>query len=396
MFAFYINHSESAGIFRSYGGYISLLPNLIGYVATRLSISFSPYFMVFSSLWITSCAFTVFALPRYRFALASDKGRMALCLILGLLPLGNSAIRSSITYSQWHLLWLFLILILAPLPRSTLGRIGQLGFLVVTAWSHPLSILGIPLLGLTAIVRWKKDEIFNSVGLITAIVAYQLIGVDASDAIQKISFSSIGLAGKYILHRVVFESIFGNRLRLLLHEQQMDWMILLFALSAIGILCLLLWNERRRISNGNWLWIGGLTVIIAGVSLGSVIGRSMDGNTHLGGWEQRYFYIQQMAFVLTCSIALFYFLSSRQWSAQSRSLWIRLGIVVGVSLVWSNFSNRVWFDTSAEAGQKVQAFVREVDSRLSHSHEMADGSMMIFDRGGGFWDIRIDISSANE
>jgi len=391
MFAYYINHPAVAGIFRFNGGYISLLPNGIGYIATRLPLVFAPYFMGIISLLISACAYTVFALPRYRFVLANDWDRYILCLVMALFPLGNSAIHSSATYSQWHLLWLFLMLLLAPFPSLPFLAICQFVFLALAAWSHPLSILGIPVLSFLLITRRGWGERIAYTGLIAIILAYQILGVQSGDALQNVTPQAAWATGKYILHRVVFESVFGNTLRLALSGQHLEWVITTAASATIGVVGVLLWIGWRRVSCAGFLFLCGLLLIIGGVTAGSVVGRSLDGNNHLGAWEQRYFYLSQMAFVLLSALAVLLALQTSKWRQTVRVAAPLVGFVLVGCLLWSNLANGAWFYTSKEVGQNVQAFVKEVDRRFFHRDKDEDESALVFERGG-YWDIRIELS----
>jgi len=145
LFAFYTNNPSPIGIFRFYKGYTSLLPNLVGYLATFAPPPVTPYIMGAYSLLVTGIAYTIFYLRRFRCVEENDGVRLSVCVLLILMPLGNFAIMSSAMQSLWHLLWILILLAYAPLGSSVLGLAAQFVFLGFAIWSHPSSLFVVPL-----------------------------------------------------------------------------------------------------------------------------------------------------------------------------------------------------------------------------------------------------------
>ncbi len=121
MLAYYWNHPHPAEVFRFYMGYISLIPNIVGFLAVSLfPLHLAPYVMVLFSLSTATTAVSLFALRRFRPIMPDDKSRMLVSLILALLPLGNFAMLTNLTYSMWHLLLIALVLMAARLRNRPL------------------------------------------------------------------------------------------------------------------------------------------------------------------------------------------------------------------------------------------------------------------------------------
>lgn len=303
MFAYYVNQPSPWGIFRFYYGYISLLPNLVGYLSAQVPPTWSPFVLAYFALAVKAAAHTLFALRRFRGVLPSDNLRWWVCLLLALLPLGNVQHIDNTTYSIWNLLWILLLLAYAPLGQSRLGQVGQWGLMALCIWSHPLAVVVGPILLYNLITR-PADRWFNG-GLLLLLALYLGLGVELGFTERPRSLTaSVLLTPLYLLNRVLFEALFGYHLRLILYKAGQLWLIygpaLLVGAGAV-------WWYSRRWRSLSWpsqLQLGLLVYAIGALTWLTVYTRAADATIYMGEWSHRYFYIQQYLIWLGLAVAV--------------------------------------------------------------------------------------------
>ncbi|HVC97567.1 MAG TPA: hypothetical protein VND64_28050, partial [Pirellulales bacterium] len=104
LFAYYFEHREPSSILRSYAGYVSLAPNIVGYVGGWLPVRWIPRTYSFCALFANSLACVLFYAKRFRPIVPSDTARATICLFLALMPLGDVAVLTLAMYMLWPLL----------------------------------------------------------------------------------------------------------------------------------------------------------------------------------------------------------------------------------------------------------------------------------------------------
>ncbi len=389
MLAFYMNNPDPAGVFRYYNGYISLLPNIVGYVSTLFPVTVYPYVMGIYSLLLSAFSFCLFSLKRFRFIIGDDNTRMAISLFLVSLSLGNFAKHSSATFSSWHLLWIYLMLSLAPLPQGAFLTVMHGAFLFLAAWSHPLSLSALPLLFILVLVRKTiKDRIFAFYQIIL-LLSYYFLGIQSNHIKIPHLFPTIGITIRYILRRVLFESIAGKDIRFRLTIQNrpfiMDCIAILVILLAI-ILFLRIKKSMPVSARYSLLWF---CIMIFGLTWMSVTTREFTEQSEMGSWSQRYFYLQQIMTILILAILA---ATSMQ---HFRSKFLNLSIVtLMLGLVFfQNVTNRQYFRTSIEEGMAVRKYLRSLRNGKNLADYLdANSGKYVLDRGG-VWDIKINASA---
>jgi hypothetical protein len=303
MFAYYLSQPSPWGIFRFYYGYISLLPNLIGYLSAQLPPTWSPYLLAYFALVIKALAHTLFALRRFRAVIPSDNLRWWICLLLALLPLGNVQLLANTTYSIWNLLWILLLLTYAPLGSSRLGQVAQFSLLALCIWSHPLAIVVGPILLYNLFTR-PTERWFNG-GLLLLLVLYLTLGVEWGYTERPRSLTaSVVNTPFYLLNRVVFEAFFGYHLRLLLYSTGRSWLIYLVALLVVTGLAVWYTRRWRQLTWPSQLQLGLAVYVIGALTWLTIYTRAADRTIYMGEWNHRYFYIQQLLLWLGLIVAL--------------------------------------------------------------------------------------------
>ena len=377
MLAFYYNERCLDGVLRVYSGYVSLLPNLVGYLAGALPLRLASQAMSAYTLVLAATAHALFAHHHFRALIAEDRARNCICIVLILVPAGNYAIYSSTTYSIWHLLWILILLVAAPAPRRPLARL--VGFVVgaLAAWSHPLSIVCVPI-GITRLfVKAPISERVYHGGIVAAILSYVAMGIELDFAGgARPRMPDLAASMELLLQRVPFEAFAGNHLRLLLLSQGMGWVVtVLGALLIMALFALILTSPRP-----NWsrqaVAVSYLVIALTMLAIGA------RGEALLSGpWEHRYFYLQQLLVLSLATVAAY------TWCAASRAP-RRSAAVAGVTALVVigvlQAQNGMYFDTDRKAGRSMLDSLSLAEERLSQSTRP-----VVLPRKGG-WDIRLN------
>lgn len=398
MVAYYFNNPHLSGIFRFYAGYISLIPNMIGLLATSLfPLYITPYIMIAFSLAFATTLLSLFSLRRYRFIMPSDKARMLVCLLLAFIPRGNYAVITSLTFSMWHIFMIALAIIIAPFPKSNRARVGQCIFLALSICSHPSSFLFIPICLVLLFIRPSlPDRIVNS-GIILMAVLYGILGIETAKVLPIIDSETFLFTFKFIMHRVIFESVLGGYLRSGLQHANQSLVINIFALWIVNGLwiVILLSNEARKSSLQEQLSLFGLICyVIFLMTFIAVAGRSMTDERYLlSAWEHRYYYTQQSLFVFIILLHIFRLIN---WKMLSNSLKIAILILICSYFSYLNIYNTIFFTTSKEEGIMTIGFLQSVSRRIAHSEEGENYPQQMILKRGGQWDIKINLYNDNQ
>ncbi len=355
MFANYLMNPSITGIFRFYFGYISLLPNLIGYLSARLPPTWNPYLLAYCALLLKGAAHTIFALRRFRGVVAADSTRWLICLVLAALPLGDVLMFDNTTYSLWNMLWILLLLVYAPLGQSRSVQVGQFILMALFACSHPLSVVAIPLCLYNLYTRRQPADYWVNGGLIIVIGLYLALGVAPEKEPVRSLIGSVFYTPLYLLNRVVFEALFTYHFRLLLQTAGLAWVIYSSALLIVGGLGFWYWRQRHTFSFHTHLQLWIVLYVIVALTWLSVYSRAMNATSHMGAWNLRYFYIQQYLFWLILLIAIYPMLNTAMLKAGATVL------LVGY-LVFTNYISWDYLRTWPEDGWRLAEFLQQVEA----------------------------------
>lgn len=362
MFAYYTNHPTPGYILRSYSGYISLLPNLVGYLAARLPPPLVPYALAYYALLVKTTAFTLFAGRRFRFTVANDHWRLLIVVAAALMPLGDRLLSDNATYSIWNLLLILCLLVVAPLPRRRRALFVQFGLLVLCAWSTPVAVVVAPLCLYNFLTRRRAADRWVNGGLMLAIGLYVWLAVHPAvhpaDGVVRSLWQSIALTPLYLLNRVVAETLLGYHLRMAMQNQGLTWLIYLVATIFVTGLAGLYVVNRRALTRREHSYLVMTLFLITAITWFSIYARGMDSNSHMGPWNGRYFYVQQYLFVLLLAVGM-----ARNWRRLPRR-WLRPVLAGGlvVYLVAMVSFNLPYFRAYPELGRTLATFLQTVDA----------------------------------
>lgn len=363
VFAFYYNHPEPSAVFRSYNGYVSLLPNLWGWLVLRGPVTWAPYGLSWGPLLLSSFAFAFFALPLFRPLVASDRARAVVALIAAAAPLTNDLYLGNTMYSVWSLLLLLVLAALAPTPTAPRVAVPAVLAQGLALCSHPLSLLIVPVYLARAFVpsRLGFAEVPRGMARIYPLslagigVVYQLVGVSRESVSPPSLVETVYLTLRFLLERVVFGTLFGDAAARALRRGGHEEWILGLALAALGLLGVAVLLVRR--SSGRFQhFIGAYFAwIVVGLTALYVVGRSPDLSILGSDRAFRYFWTQRVLFVLALGV-----LGARLLSGRGRALrWGALAAVV-LALGWVNRDNPSPYRVRPAQGQAVREFALEL------------------------------------
>jgi hypothetical protein len=338
-------------------GYVSLLPNFIGYLSAQTPAPWSAYVLAWFALLVKAAAHTLFALRRFRVVVANDWARWWICLGLATLPLGNVLLVDNTTYAIWNLLWILLWLAYAPLGPTRFSQIGQFLLMALCICSHPLGILVAPLCLYNLIVRRQvADRLING-GLLLVLAIYFWFGVSRESDQVRTLVGSIFYTPLYILNRVVFESLFTYHWRMFLQENGLNWLIYGTASCIVGVLTIITIRLWPKLTPTIRWQLGLLLYVIGALTWLSVYTRSMNATSHMGPWNHRYFYLQQYLFLLPLAIIA----SRKLFIAASWSLRLVAGVLLVLYITLTNYYNWDYLRTWPEEGRQLAQFLQQVD-----------------------------------
>ena len=350
MLAYYYCHREPSSILRAYNGYVSLLPNLIGYSSLGAPIALAPRLLAAAPFALTvACLMLPFSVRLFGRDV-SPGARAAPTLLLAALPLGTANLVANTTYSLWNCLLALALLSLAPPAAGWLGTLGRLALAIPLLASHPLSLVVLPVFAATA--RRDRPGAAAALALILLGLTYQLAGVARPELDSRIGAVDLGLlAVRYLAERVVFTSLFGGELRVALHESGLGPAVTVIGLLVIAAVSALCFREWRRGGVRRWQQ-AGLAYLVGAFTLVTVSTRVTQGRWLGSFFGERYFYVPKVLFLL-----LLISLGLAAWSRSSPRRRRLIGAAVCAYAALLGYVERDRYAVDVAAGRRIAAFV---------------------------------------
>lgn len=387
---FFVNNPNPSSILRSYNGYVSLGPNALGWLITRAPLQHVPHLLVFCSLIFACMPLWMIMNKRFSWLIPDARDRRLICLVLCVLPLGKGFMINNLTYSQWNLLAFLLMSLANPFPEGR-WRFGLcLVLLVGCVFSHPLSILVIPL---CVFLFFLRKGVLQRAGLSVVMVSaiiYQLTAVNAGVHLRP-GLDALLLTWKVFLARVCFETVFGTHAT---HGLLMEQGLGVYLVYAVGmlILCLpfvLSWNEKEK--KVVWAMIGALGLGLGIVAISCLTRYPNQPDIFLIEANlQRYFYVPR----LYLAILIMACLLSRVRTTFSRAGKAMRCIVPGLGiayLVMVNAFNGHRYGSSQEEGMRLRNFIRQVQDQRERARSGQPHQPEVVLERPGPWDIVIRV-----
>jgi hypothetical protein len=393
--ALYTNNPDPGLIFRIYAGYVALLPNTLGYLVTVLfPLPVTPYVLVWLSLVCAVAALSLFALRRFRFVMPDDRARYAVCLLLALFPLGNHALTTSLTFSIWNIFLVALLLTVAPLPQSRAAGVAQFVFVGLAVFSHPFSIVFIPIcLVLLRYRRTRADRLFHG-GIAALAAAYFFVGIEPGPVGPRINLGTLVATFECLAQRVVFEPVLGNGTRLALNGSGHSPVNLLAICIVAAVVALVAHRWRRPGLENRTPVLVLIAFIMFTLTYISVVARTKLYEDFVSlAWAQRYFLIPQLLFLF---VIVAHLVAPTDWSRLGRVPRSAALVFVLVFAWFLNVQHHPFFATSRQQSEQTMRFLRDARDRLNLDVPPDDGVRQMVLHRGADWDIKIDVENAGE
>jgi hypothetical protein len=281
-------------IFSIYASYIRLFPNLTGYFLSFFPIYITLPLYCFISLSMTALAYSIFYKVLDHFF--RDKWFSAISvLMISALPLGSFQMVEVLMYQIWHCTLILFLITLLPLPEKLWPKIGVALVTHLMIWTHPYSIMVMPLFLWNIAIR-KKNAWIQASFVISALI-YYFVAVER----QPMHIESIAYLIPNLLSRVVTESIIGpNSLVFLQYQEGVSIfaIIILIFLTASIFLSWKKWNKEQKYFVGVCLYLILIPLTAALVS------RDLGEYYHLLRGSPRYVYLPKIFFLVIIFIAI--------------------------------------------------------------------------------------------
>jgi len=302
MLSFFFNNNDFVYVFRQLNGYTSLLPNIIAWLSLKISFLHSPYIMTGVAIAIYSFSIFFFCLPNFRYVIEDDRIRFAVCMLLCLIPFSKGAIVANLTNSQWSLLVIFPLLLIAEPPKQLPGLVCYLFAGTLVALSHPLNIATFPLIFILLTIRPGKRQ--RTVYLYFLALLFLYLQSASSDTHNTTMYFKAFFDGFFMfLQRTCVELFLGATLRHELylqgHSNTMNLTGLLISIMPV----LIAW--KRKLSWQTLLLILGFL----GTALAFTLISQTRVTSEVGLAEinlQRFFHAPRVLLILAFATAIFH------------------------------------------------------------------------------------------
>ena len=290
MLSFYWQDTDPANILRYYAGYVSIGPNLVGYVAGNAPGTVGIYILHWVPLVMAACAFATITLRDVDVFGLSLRDRALLAIVLAVLPLANFALLTNTTYMLWSMLIMSSLLAVFWTPRPGFGSVILFGLLALTSMSHPLFILLAPVLALRVIFAATGFERIGFALILVLAFGYLALLVDFSGTGEGMSEGLLPLiadALRMFTSRAVAEPILSSWIRFFVINR--GGMIATIAFGCVVALIglVLLWRARATLSRAHlWQLLALLVLAVLFTSASTATGRAILETS----WAHRYVY----------------------------------------------------------------------------------------------------------
>jgi hypothetical protein len=265
-----------------------------------------------------------------------------------------------------------------------MARLSQFIFIALASWSHPLSILLIPIGMVLFFTRPSPLDKIGNLGIVISAAAYAMFGVQATSSNATLNGKTFIVTYQYLMHRVIFESIFGDHVRDILEHTTYPWLINALALGLLALLALAVWSyHKKHNSRADLVMVGFLAFVILAITFLSAIGRSMKLEGIVESWGHRYFYLQQLLFAF---LVIVYAVRAVEWKTMTTGTRVVMAVLAALYIISLNVSNESFFITSKEQGIGTIEFLKKAERQM-HDGEGVNGPFT-FPRGGE-WDITL-------
>jgi hypothetical protein len=323
-----------------YAGYLLFVPRSVAMLASLFPIEAAPTVYNVAALLIAACSCAIFCLPVFRWLIASDVLRFAVCCLIAT-ALDSGEMSGVISQIQWYLQLAGILLVLysgrTDFPHKPWMDTLLALFLLVISLSVPLMILAVPTavwIVLRARGMPKLPAVALLLGVIVQLYVYANAGMNRGQSLLFNFHEVIPSTGVYLAFRAVFSSLIGRNPAGALYARGAFVPSLLVG---IVVLLWLAWLWRKADPQTRWNMLGVLYFAVASAVL-AVGARNLPRSSEaitFGG--ERYFYLASCCLVLLIAITFERF----AWNP-----WARAAVLAGIfsAGVWGNFKVPAYAD----------------------------------------------------
>jgi hypothetical protein len=324
----------------TYAGYVSVLPNVLGSLVCRLPVQSIPRAMALTAWLLMFLAVTRF-LRRGFGAVAPVRVRAVACASLACLPIGDAMMSTMLMTAQFSLLlWLYLV-VLYPRPASGIGKWLDCVLVALLTWSHPLTVLALPL----SLLRLREPRARAMAAThVLAAASYLIWGRQPGTEFLWSQLWTQALP--LLLVRVGFDPFFGSTTKAWLWEAAQAWLAFIAGATILTLLvlgCRAAWPRWHRPTRGFLLAFAGLVLANAAATL-----LTRRGDFAADMWGHRYVFIACAGLVFAVVLA-----ARTRWSIA------RIGIGLAVWVAWLSCADRYRYRVPRVAPE-FRAFVSQL------------------------------------
>ncbi len=200
-------HAHNLGafvpLFTQSNGYLQLLPRLVAAFAQAAPVATGPALMLAAGVCVNALPAAFLVSSRMRAAIPSIWARLLLAALYIAIP-GVTQTGTVLTYSQWHLSILAMLIVLAARPARPVGELTDAAMVVLSGLSGPYCVLLAPVAAVHSMLKPSP----RALGLTT------LLGITA--VAQAATLFTVGLAARATTPRgatpFLFLRVVGGRI----------------------------------------------------------------------------------------------------------------------------------------------------------------------------------------
>jgi len=363
IFAKFYNQNEFKNIFIFYASYIRVAPNLAGYLLNFLPVRIIPPLYCLVSLFTTALAYSIF----YEVFRRVIRNRWFACyaaFMISALPLGNFEIVETLMYQVWNCNLILCLMALLPVPVKPLRRAGFVLAAHLLIWTHPYSIIVLPLFIWNLVSR--KENRWAQTSFAISTVCYFLTAVRAYPP----DLTALKYFIPTFMNRVMIESFVGPNNRVHLQYLGGIGVMDLVIIVTMGAIFIFSWKNFKQEQKQFLLACLYLSLVPL---LAALIGRDLGDYYHLLRGSPRYVYLPKIFFSALVFLAA-YELFKKSFAFR------KFHLVLGALILFINVNSNILYKTDISVGKDTLAFTHKL-KRNSVPCQPGVQIFISFDRG---------------
>jgi hypothetical protein len=309
-------------LFRSYQGYLHLVPRLVALLERAVPITSAPLVSNVASLLVVAGVAT-FAFSRLERAIPSRAIRAAFAAIIVVAPVAAEPL-GSLTYAQWYLGVFLVLFLLADPPRSRLGAVLDRTALVLSSLTGPFGIVVSPMYVVAAVRTRTRAAAITAVAVVVPACLQLFLLLTAGGRAPSIHWQGLDQVARVTALRAIVVPFIGTHTgtSLVVAPTWIGFAVATGICAALVVVLVALAAEPERRWTAAVLVAGWIVILGAGL-VGST-DRPSD-MLHLG-YSDRYFFIPGLLIGMFAVAGLV----ASSWWGRMAAIGLCLVLAVGV------------------------------------------------------------------